>query len=151
MENSFFISLGAWNWFIIAGVLGVLELLLPGYFVIWYSLAAILVGALALAIDMSWQMQLALYAVMGLGLLLAATRLVAARSGKSDRPLLNRRAQTHLGKVYTLIADTDHGRGSVRVGDSIWQVQIENGQDLAKGDSVLITDIAGTRLIGQPH
>ncbi len=150
MDNSLFFSLGAWNWFIIAAVLGVLELLAPGYFMIWHALAALFVGGLALAIDMNWQLQLALYAIIGLGLLFASIRFAGSKSGASDRPMLNKRARTHLGKVYRLVAATDNGRGSVRVGDSIWQVQIENGMEMAEGDGVLITDVSGTRLIGRP-
>ena len=151
MENSFILSLGPWNWFILAAVLGVLEMALPGIFMIWYALAAVLVGALALAIDMGWQLQLVLYVLAGVALLFASRRFAGSNSGKSDRPLLNERAQNHLGKVYELLNDTKHGRGSVKVGDSIWQVQLENNQDSPKGTGILITDVAGTKLIGRPH
>ena len=149
MNNSFFLSLGLWNWFIIAAVFGVLEIIVPGYFMIWYGLAAVFVGAMALMMDISWQMQLLLYAFIGMGLLVASLRFAGSRTGKSDRPLLNKRAQSHLGKVYELLGDTSHGRGSVKVGDSIWQVQLEDRADLGKGDGVLITDVAGTKLVGR--
>ena len=149
MENSFFFSLGIWNWFILAGILGVLEMVAPGYFLIWYGLAALVVGGLALAIDISWQMQLILYAVIGMGLLIASLRFVGARTGESDSPLLNKRAKSYLGKTYELLEDTSNGRGSVKVGDSIWSVQLEDGANLAKGDGVLITDVSGNKLIGR--
>ena len=149
MENSYFFSLGIWNWFILAGVLGVLELVAPGYFLIWYGLAALAVGGLALAVDLSWQMQLILYTIVGMGLLIASLRFAGSRAGESDRPMLNKRAQTHLGKVYKLVNDTSHGRGSVQVGDSIWQVQLEDRADLQKGAGVLITDVNGTKLVGR--
>ena len=42
MENSFFFSLGAWNWFILAAILGVFEVTLPGFLLIWFGLAALL-------------------------------------------------------------------------------------------------------------
>jgi len=151
MENSYFVSLGAWNWFILAAVLGVLELTLPGFLMIWFGVAALLVGTLALAINMAWQLQLTLYVLIGAALLMASSRFSGSKSGKSDRPLLNKRAQGHLGKVYRLVAATNSGRGSVQVGDSIWQVQIEDNKDLEEGAGILITDIAGTRLIGRAH
>jgi inner membrane protein len=149
MENSFFFSLGLWNWFIIAAVLGVLEVIMPGYFMIWYGLAAVFVGALALMVDISWQMQLILYAVIGMGLLVASLRFAGSRAGESDRPMLNKRGESHVGHVYDLVDATSNGRGSVKVGDSIWQVKLEDGADLAKGDGVLITGVKGTRLIGK--
>ncbi len=151
MENSYFLSLGAWNWFILAAVLGVLELTLPGFLLMWFGVAALLIGTLALAINMAWQLQLVLFALIGAGLLMASSRFAGSKSGKSDRPFLNKRAQTHLNKVYKLVAATDSGRGSVQVGDSIWQVQIENNEDLEEGAAVLITDVDGTRLIGRAH
>ena len=149
MENSFFFSLGIWNWFIVAGIFAVLEMIAPGYFLIWFGLAALAVGGLAMAIDLSWQMQLALYAIIGIGLLIASVRFAGSRGGTSDRPLLNKRGQTHLGKVYQLLDDTNQGRGSVMVGDSIWSVQLEDRADLSKGVGVLITDVNGTKLIGR--
>ncbi|MCF6198448.1 MAG: NfeD family protein [Hyphomicrobiaceae bacterium] len=151
MENSYFVSLGAWNWFILAAILGVLELTLPGFLLIWFGVAALLIGALALAINMVWQLQLVLFALIGIGLLMASKRFAGSKSGKTDRPLLNKRAHTHLGKVYQLVTPTSHGRGSIKVGDSIWQVQLEGDEDLEKGAGVLITDVAGTRLIGRAH
>jgi len=151
MENSYFFSLGIWNWFILAGILGVLEMVAPGYFLIWYGLAALVVGGLALAIDISWQIQLILYAVIGMGLLVASIRFAGARTGKSDRPLLNKRGKSHLGKTYSLLDATSNGRGSVKVGDSIWSVQIEERADLDKGAVVLITDVSGTKLIGRAY
>ena len=149
MENSFFFSLGLWNWFIIAAVLGVLEVIMPGYFMIWYGLAAVFVGALALMVDISWQVQLILYAVIGMGLLVASLRFAGSRAGESDRPLLNKRGESHVGHVYELQEATSNGRGRVKVGDSIWQVKLENGADLAKGEDVLITGVKGTKLIGK--
>ncbi len=149
MGNSFFLSLGLWNWFIIAAIFGVLEIIVPGYFMIWYGLAAVLVGGLALTFDISWQLQLISYAVIGMGLLVLSLRFAGARMGESDRPLLNKRGRAHVGQVYELLDDTRKGRGSVKVGDSIWAVQITDGRDLAKGDGVLITDVIGTRLVGK--
>ncbi len=149
MENSYFFSLGIWNWFILAGILGVLEMVAPGYFLIWYGLAALVVGGLALAVDISWQMQLILYAVIGMGLLIASLRFAGARAGESDRPMLNKRGRSLIGKTYSLVNATANGRGSVKVGDSIWSVRLEDGTDLGKGDSVLITGVEGTKLVGK--
>ena len=149
MANSLLFSFGVWNWFILAILLALLELVMPGYFIIWYGLAAFAVGGLAMAIDMSWQVQLALYAVIGIGLLIVSLRFAGSKAGESDRPLLNKRGQTHIGNVYVLLADTKNGRGHVKVGDGQWRLKLEDGKDLPKGASVLITGVTGTRLIGR--
>ncbi len=149
MENSYFLQLGLWNWFIIAALFGLAELTIPGYFMIWYSLAALFVGVLALMIDLSWQMQLILYAGIGMGLLVLSLRFAGSRTGESDRPLLNKRGKSHIGHTYELLGDTSNGRGSVKVGDSIWSVQLENDINSHKGAAILITGVKGNKLIGK--
>ena len=57
------LSLGAWNWFILAAVLLLLEVLAPGTFMLWLGLSAILVGAISLAVIWSWQAQVIAFAV----------------------------------------------------------------------------------------
>jgi len=52
------VSLGAWNWFILAALLFLLEILAPGSFMLWLALSAILVGAISTAVVWSWQAQL---------------------------------------------------------------------------------------------
>ena len=60
---SWLLSLGAWNWFILAAVLLLLEVLAPGTFMLWLGLSAILVGAISLAVIWSWQAQVIAFAV----------------------------------------------------------------------------------------
>ncbi len=60
---SWIVSLGAWNWFILAAVLFLIEALAPGSFMLWLGLAAILVGAISTAVVWSWQAQLIAFAV----------------------------------------------------------------------------------------
>ena len=38
------VSLGAWNWFIMAALLLLLEVIAPGMFMLWLGLTAIVVG-----------------------------------------------------------------------------------------------------------
>jgi membrane-bound ClpP family serine protease len=45
----FFASLGIWNWFILGALLLIAEALVPGTFMLWLGLAALAVGALAVA------------------------------------------------------------------------------------------------------
>src|SRR5438105_14540263 len=52
------VSLGAWNWFILAALLFLIEILAPGSFMLWLALSAILVGAISTAVVWSWQAQL---------------------------------------------------------------------------------------------
>jgi len=44
------VSLGSWNWFILAALLFLVEVLAPGMFMMWLGLAAILVGIISSAV-----------------------------------------------------------------------------------------------------
>ena len=70
------------------------------------------------------------------------------RSKDSDRPLLNKRAQQHVGRSYVLHEPIENGRGKVRIGDTIWLVEGE--KDLAKGKRVKVTGADGTTLLVEP-
>ena len=48
---TFIVSLGPWKWVILGAVLLGLELAVPGAFMMWLGLAAILVGVMSFAID----------------------------------------------------------------------------------------------------
>lgn len=141
--QSFFVDLGVWNWLIAGGVLLILELLAPGIFLIWFGIAAITVGLLAIAIDFPWQLQIALFA--GLSLVAAFIGYKYMRSGEqvSDRPLLNRRAEQLVGKSFVLDEAIENGRGKVKIGDSFWRVE---GPDAPAGSSVTVTAADGTVL-----
>ena len=63
---SYLASLGVWNWFILAGVLLAIEVMVPGTFFLWLGLSAAAVGALSLVIDWTWQLQLVAFAILAL-------------------------------------------------------------------------------------
>jgi membrane protein implicated in regulation of membrane protease activity len=148
MSSSFFGQLGAWNWLIIAALFGALEIIVPGYLLIWYGLAALFVGVIALAVDLTWQIQLLLFAGIGMVLLYLSLRLARQKAPDTDRPHLNERGAQHIGKIYTLVDDTANGRGKLKVGDSLWSVRLEEG-DLPAGAGVEITAVDGITLIGK--
>jgi len=136
-------ELGAWNWMILAGVLFSLELLAPGIFLMWFGLAAAVTGLIVFRYDLAWQWQLIWFCALSLTAVLLAARYLRKHPIESDHPLLNERAEQHVGQSYDLIDAIVNGRGSVKIGDSIWRVE---GPDLPKGTRVKVTGAAGTVL-----
>ena len=63
-----FATLGTWNWLVFGLLLMGLELMLPGVFLFWVGLAALLVGLLSFVIAPSWQLQLLMFAVFAAAL-----------------------------------------------------------------------------------
>lgn len=136
-------ALGPWNWMILAAILFVLEVTAPGIFFMWFGLAAIVTGLLAFALDIGWQWQLVWFCLLSLAAVLLALKYLRKHPLHSERPLLNERAVQHIGQCYDLIEPIVNGRGSVKIGDSIWRVE---GPELPKGARVRILGANGTVL-----
>jgi membrane protein implicated in regulation of membrane protease activity len=136
-------SLGPWNWLILAAVLLVLEVMAPGVFFVWFGLAAVLTALLAFLFDISWQWQLVWFCLLSLAAVAVALKYLRRHPLKSERPLLNERAVQHIGQSFDLVDPIVNGRGSVRIGDSIWRVE---GPELPKGTRVRVLSADGSLL-----
>ena len=137
------VTLGAWNWLILAAVLFALEVAAPGIFLMWFGLAAAVVGIMAFAFDLSWQWQIVWFCLLSLSAVLIAWRFLRKHPLESERPLLNERASQHIGKCFDLVDPIVNGRGSVHIGDSIWRV---TGPDLPTGTRVRVLGADGSVL-----
>ena len=88
-----FPTLGIWVWWIIAGLLLILELLLAGVFFVWLGIAAAVMGLVDfLAPPLDWQVEIAIFAVLSAVLVIAGRPWLKHRQAiDSDRPNLNQR------------------------------------------------------------
>jgi membrane protein implicated in regulation of membrane protease activity len=136
-------ALGVWNWLILGAVFLALELLAPGAFMLWLGLAALIVGLASFVIDWSWQMQLVAFAVLSLALLPVWRRYAPRIERPTESPLLNRRSEGYVGRVFTLDRPIENGVGHVRIDDTIWRV---SGPDSAAGSRVRIVRAEGPNL-----
>jgi membrane protein implicated in regulation of membrane protease activity len=142
MFERLFAELGPWNWIVLGLILMIFEVAAPGIFFLWFGIAALIVGGIAILFGdaswMNWQIQVILFLVLSIIAVFIGRRLIGATDVESDEPLLNRRGEQLIGQVVTLEEATINGRGRARVGDSLWRV---TGPDLAAGTSVRITGI----------
>jgi membrane protein implicated in regulation of membrane protease activity len=140
----FIVSLGAWNWFIVAAAMGLLETIIPGVHFMWFGMAAIAMGAIVLALPLSLPVQFVMFAVLSIGLILVARRYWAPQTLKTDAPDLNDRGQQYVGRIVTVAEAIERGRGKVRVGDTVWTAE---GPDMPEGARAKVTGSNGTVLI----
>src|SRR5262245_15431588 len=133
-------ALGPWNWIIAGVVLLALELAVPGAFMMWLGIAAVLVGGLSLVIDWSWQWQCVVFAIFALVSIPLWRRFALTSRPNSEAPLLNRRTEALIGRVFTLDKPIVDGVGTVRIDDTIWRVR---GPDGPAGSKVRVTQAAG--------
>jgi membrane protein implicated in regulation of membrane protease activity len=139
-----FSTLGTWNWLVFGLLLMGLELMLPGVFLFWLGLAALLVGLLSFVIAPSWQLQLLMFAVFAAAAVPVWRRVARSNSGVSNsNPFLNKRAEAMIGRVFTLEKPIIDGAGTVRIDDTIWRVA---GPDTPAGSRVKIVHADGASL-----
>jgi len=141
-------DLGPWNWMLLGFVLLVLEIVLPGVFLLWIGIAAILTGALSLQLwDVSlwtWQVQVLVFLALSLISAYVGKRVTdARRDEETDEPLLNRRADQLVGRTAVLEEPILDGYGRIRLGDTIWRVA---GPDLPAGTRVRVISAKGGEL-----
>ena len=141
------VNLGPWSWWLLGLVLLIAEVVLPGVFLIWIGAAAIVLGALSLALwDWSgwgWHLQLLLFAVLSVVFAVVGRRIYAGRGMATDEPLLNRRSESLVGRLATLHEPITNGRGRVQLDDSWWTVI---GPDLPAGTQIRVVAASGRDL-----
>ena len=140
-------ELGLWNWMVLGIMLLMLEIAVPGVFLLWIGIAALLVGAASLALwdaaFWTWQVQVVVFLVLSLLSAYVGKQIVGRREGKSDQPLLNRRGAQMIGRTATLAEPIREGRGRIQLGDTLWRV---SGPDLPAGARVKVTGANDTDL-----
>ncbi|MBW9091286.1 NfeD family protein [Rhizobium wenxiniae] len=144
-------SFGPWGWWIIGLVLLVLELLVPGVFLIWIGAAAVVLGALSVALwdaaFWGWHIQLLLFAVLSVLFAVIGRRIYNGKRTISDEPTLNRRGESLVGRTATLSEPIQEGRGRIRLDDTMWSVM---GPDLSVGSRVRVVASSGRDLTVEP-
>lgn len=138
-----------WHWWILAGVLLILELTSPVFFFLWLGFAAAAVGFLLLVFPgIPVEAQLVLFGILSVVAVFAWRRYREIHPPASDQPLLNQRGQQYTGRVFTLDHAIVNGVGKVEVDDSTWRVK---GPDLAAGTRVQVTGVDGVVFIVEAY
>lgn len=142
--SEFLWNLGPWNWFIVAVLLFVLETIVPGVHFLWFGLAAVVVGILALTTGIVWQWQLIAFALVAILTVFLVRRYAHPSASRSDEPDLNVRGAQYIGRILTVTEAIRQGRGKVKVGDTVWHAE---GEDVPAGTKVRVVGVDGTALV----
>jgi membrane protein implicated in regulation of membrane protease activity len=147
MVTTVFEALGGWSWWVLGLVLLGVEVIAPGFFFLWFGIAAILIGISALLIDWPWQMQVVGFVVLSVIAALAGRRFYGQADTPSADPHLNLRASRIEGRTFILAEPIAEGRGRVQIDDTVWQVR---GPDAPAGARVRVTGSDGSILEVEP-
>lgn len=129
-----------WFWWALALALFALEAVLPGTFMLWLGFAAIGTGIVHLLVpEAGVAAQWIVFAILSLAAVAIGWEVRKRRTPRStDQPLLNRRAEQLVGRVFPLDMDISNGRGRLKIGDAFW---IAEGPDLPAGTRVQIESV----------
>jgi len=146
--EAFFASIDYWHWWILAGILLIIEVAAPSFFFLWLSVAAGITGLALLAVpDLGWEYQILLFSGLSIISLTLFKRYQHAHPVTTDQPALNRRGEQYIGRTFTLEEPISNRTGVIRVDDSTWRV---TGADLPTGTTVTVVDVDGVILKVEP-
>lgn len=135
-------------WLILAAVLAIVELIVPGIFLVFVAAGAAVTGVVTLIVPgFALTFQVAVF--------VAATAVAVALGRKwylenpvpSADPLLNDRIARLIGEVVTVVEPIEAGSGRVKVGDSEW---LATGPDTPAGAKVRVIGARGLSLDVEP-
>jgi len=136
-----------WLWLIGGVVLLILEVIAPGFFLVFLGAAAVAAGLFTVLFGLGTASQLALFALYAVIAVLAGRRFYTNRASEGAGLSLNDPARRLVGKVVTVVAAVDEHEGRVRVGDGEWPAR---GGPAAVGERVRITGVEGNCLKVEP-
>ena len=128
-----------WTWWVTAGVLIILEMLLPGIVFLWLGIAAAIVGVLVLiAPELDWPWQLALFAGLSVVSAFLGRSYLTRHPIQTHDAKLNRRGSQYVGRHFVLAVPIENGIGKLNIDDTTWKIE---GPDLPAGTKVKVTGV----------
>ncbi|MEI9986279.1 MAG: NfeD family protein [Aliidongia sp.] len=136
-----------WIWGAAGAALVVVEMLAPGYFLIFPALGALIVAGLAFILPLDLEGQIVLFAA-ATGLLFALCFRLYRRLTAGGPPVLVNSPNRLVGTAATVEDPITGGAGKIRLGDTVW---LARGPDLPRGAAVTVTRVDGTILEVAPR
>lgn len=146
--EAFLENVDHWDWWILALLMFVVELVMPGVIFLWLAVAATLTGALVWIIpSLGWEISFVIFAVLSVIAIIVGRKIWRPGHVESEDPTLNKRAEQYIGQTFTLDTALENGRGRLHVGDGSW---LARGPDLAAGTKVKVVAVDGSILEVEP-
>ncbi|MBT8472183.1 MAG: NfeD family protein [Marinicaulis sp.] len=145
----FFSTMPFWYWLVAATILLVIEIVTGSTYFLWPAIAAAVTSVAALFGFVPWQAELFLFATSTIALSVIAPPYVKPwlHRTQADHPNLNQRGAQKIGRRATVDVTFTNGVGKVRLGDTLWLAESENGEDFEEGEKVVVAKAEGTKLI----
>lgn len=139
----------ATNWLILGLFLSILELVVPGTYLIWFGFAGCLMSILTYFMEFSLSAQIVLFAVFSAVFAIIGWFSYRSIFNKLKTPQayqnLNDSAQQYIGRTVTLAEDVVDNQTKVKVGDTYWLAYCE--EPLKKGDAAQVINVKDSLIL----
>ena len=133
-----------WWWAIGGAILLILEVLAPGFFLMFVGAAAIVTGLVTIALDIPLAAQLVLFVIASAVSVMLGKRYYGEQGLTGDVGMLNDANRRLAGRTATVVEPVDQHGGRVKLADGEWSAR---GGPAAAGEHVRIVSVDGNCLI----
>lgn len=130
-------------WLAIGLILLAAEMAVPGVFLMWMGLAALVVGFVAWVAPIGLFLQIVLFAFLAILAVFTGRRYLRDNPIVAADPMMNRRADRVVGEIVVVTQAIDGGAGKVKLGDGEW---LAKGADAQPGTKMRVTGHDGVVL-----
>ena len=137
------------NWIIAGLALSLLELIVPGVYLIWFGFAAFVVGIAVYFLPIELTTQLIVFAIAS-GIFavigVAVYRYVFSKAQvPAEYKNLNNTAEQYVGQLVTVAEDAEDNRTKVKIGDTYWLASCQKA--FKQGDTAKVTGVKDSLIL----
>lgn len=136
-----------WLWAALGVLLVAGEVFVPGITLMWFGIAALVVALVDFLFPLGLFGELILFAILAGAGVFAHFKLQLGMKAQREPSEVNKGGAGYVGLVLVVAESIKDGRGSVKLGDSVWGAR---GADVPAGGKVRVTGIDGATLLVEP-
>ncbi|MFZ4763031.1 MAG: NfeD family protein [Alphaproteobacteria bacterium] len=141
-------ALSAWHWLAIAGILLVIEVLLPSSWLLGPAAASFIIGVSSTIFPaLDWRVAVFGFSALSIIMTMLLRKTLKKSILNQPRTVLNKPGMELIGKHFMVFASDNNNGAQIKVGDTIWQVESDNRHALPVNAEVEVLGVSGTTLI----
>ncbi len=137
------------NWIIAGLALSLLELIVPGVYLIWFGFAAFVVGIAVYFVPMELTTQLIIFAIASGIFAVIGVAVYRYVFSKAEVPAeyknLNNTAEQYVGQLVTVAEDAADNRTKVKIGDTYWLASCKKA--FKQGDTAKVVGVKDSLIL----
>ena len=137
------------NWVIAGLALSLLELIVPGVYLIWFGFAAFVVSIAVYFMPLEFTTQLIFFAIASGIFAVIGVAVYRYIFSKAQVPAeyknLNNTAEQYVGQLVTVAEDTADNRTKVKIGDTYWLASCQ--KPFKQGDTAKVVGVKDSLIL----